>query len=137
MFTIIFIYWMNILKIHWALLPVSMCVFNLPKLFRIPCLSPTEHRIPAYAPVDLKTRPRLRVEGTVSHFQINLFCDRENIPEICSRPLCSFAATRSTVNGSRCRRHRPTPNLPLPAVIVQIVERPLCLGLTTTEPIHK
>lgn len=70
--------------------------------------------------------------------QVDLFCNRQNVSEICLASAVEFRCREDCpVDDSGGRRHRPTAYFLFLTVVVQMIERPLGLSLATAEAVHQ
>ena len=95
---------------------------------------------------DLQSALNLRPKGILVasmkvrrySIQIDFFSDRKDVSEVSFTPTMEFRRhEHGPIDDSSGRRHRSTDHLFFPTVIVQVIERPLGLSLTTAEPIHQ
>ena len=99
-----------------------------------------------YTLQDLQTTLKLLPEFIVvpspqvgrDSIEIDFFCDCQDISKVCFSAVVELCRHEDGPidDSSRCRHCAPA-HLLLVAVVVQVVERPLCLGLTTPESVHQ
>jgi len=118
---------------------VSCETAEAPESLRYPCLSSSLSMISSprsSCSRSASSSPRRRCGVTASR-SISSVTARTSRRSV-SRPLWSFAATRTTPSDySGFRRHCAPPYLLLVAVVVQVVVRPLCLSLATSASVHQ
>jgi len=69
--------------------------------------------------------------------KVDFFCHCWDIPEVCFTAAVELCRHEDCpIDDSGCGPHCTSAHLLLVAVVVQVVERPLCLGLATPESVY-